>query len=101
MRQSRKLKKLERVMDKSTSYEEWREAAIQHDELSGQQRWREVDQSRQYDYSQIRLRRDRLRSLQFRARRDPHCGSGRAEHDPVRAWRDLRSLPVVDGARLG
>ena len=66
MRQSRKLKKLERQMDKSTSYDEWREAAVQHDELSGQQRWREVDQTRQYDYSQIRLRLDRLRSLRSR-----------------------------------
>tara|TARA_R110002110_G_scaffold406421_1_gene626438 strand:- start:262998 stop:264743 length:1746 start_codon:yes stop_codon:yes gene_type:complete len=55
-------------MDKSTRYDEWREAAIQHDELSGQKRWREVDQSRQYDYAQIRLRLDRLRSL--RARHD-------------------------------
>ena len=63
MRQSRKLKKLERQMEKSTSYDEWREAAVQHDEISGQQRWREVDQTRQYDYSQIRLRLDRLRSL--------------------------------------
>jgi NTE family protein len=53
-------------MDKSTSYDEWREAAVQHDELSGQQRWREVDQTRQYDYSQIRLRLDRLRSLRSR-----------------------------------
>jgi NTE family protein len=55
-------------MDNCTSYEEWREAAIQHDEISGQQRWREMDQSSQYDYTQIRLRLDRLRSL--RARHD-------------------------------
>ncbi|GAB3278138.1 DUF3336 domain-containing protein [Parahaliea aestuarii] len=53
-------------MDNSTSYEEWREAAIAHDELSGQKRWREVDQTSQYDYAQIRLRLDRLRSLRSR-----------------------------------
>jgi NTE family protein len=67
---SRKLKKLERTMDKARSYDEWREAAIAHDELSGQKRWRDIDQTSQYDYTQIRLRLDRLRSL--RARHDYH-----------------------------
>ncbi len=70
MRKSRKLKRLEKQMNKSTSYTRWCEAATEHDELSGQKRWREVDQSSQYDYSQIRLRLDRLRSL--RARHDYH-----------------------------
>jgi len=65
---SRKLKQLEKQMEKAVSYEEWREAAMEHDEISGQKRWREVDQTRQYDYAQIRLRLDRLRSL--RARHD-------------------------------
>jgi len=67
---SRKLKKLERVMSKSRSYDEWREAALAHDEISGKSRWREVDQTSQYDYAQIRLRLDRIRSL--RARHDHH-----------------------------
>ena len=70
MIKSRKLKKLERTMEKARSYDEWREAAIAHDELSGQKRWREIDQTSQYDYTQIRLRLDRLRSL--RARHDYH-----------------------------
>ncbi len=68
MLKSRKLKKLEQAMDKATGYEEWRAAAISHDELTGQKRWREIDQTSQYDYTQIRLRLDRLRSL--RARHD-------------------------------
>ena len=68
MRQSRQMKKLERIMDKCDSYEDWKEAAQSHDDISGQKRWREVDQTSQYDYSQIRLRLDRLRSL--RARHD-------------------------------
>ncbi len=55
-------------MDKTGDYAEWQEWAQQHDEISGQKRWRQVDQSRQYDFSQIRLRLDRLRSL--RARQD-------------------------------
>jgi NTE family protein len=67
---SRKLKKLERTMNKARSYDEWRQAAIEHDELSGKRRWREVDQTSQYDYAQIRLRLDRIRSL--RARHDHH-----------------------------
>ena len=70
MGNSRKLKKLERTMSKCRSYEEWRQAAIEHDELSGKRRWREVDQTSQYDYAQIRLRLDRIRSL--RARHDHH-----------------------------
>ena len=67
---SRKLKKLERKMDNTRSYEEWCEAAIAHDEISGKRRWRDVDQTSQYDYSQIRLRLDRIRNL--RARHDNH-----------------------------
>lgn len=67
-RKLRKLRKLEKQMDSATSFDEWRDAAIAHDELSGAKRWREVDQTSQYDYAQIRMRLDRLRSL--RARHD-------------------------------
>lgn len=70
MRTSRKLKTLEKQMYRAESYDEWRQAAVEHDEISGAKRWREVDQTRQYDYAQIRLRLDRLRSL--RARQDYH-----------------------------
>jgi predicted acylesterase/phospholipase RssA len=70
VRKSRKLKKLEKQMYSAESYQEWCEAAFEHDEVSGAKRWREVDQTSQYDYSQIRLRLDRLRSL--RARQDYH-----------------------------
>ncbi len=67
---SRKLKKLEKQMGKCETYEEWSAIAQQHDELSGQKRWRSVDHTSQYDYAQIRLRLDKLRSL--RARHDYH-----------------------------
>ena len=70
MKNSRKLKKLEKVMANATRYEDWKQAAVDHDELSGQKRWRDVDQTSLYDYAQIRLRLDRLRSL--RARHDYH-----------------------------
>jgi predicted acylesterase/phospholipase RssA len=68
LRNARKLKNLQKQMDVATSYEQWSEAAQSHDELSGEKRWRQVDHTRQYDYSQIRLRLDKLRSL--RARHD-------------------------------
>src|SRR6056297_1935103 len=67
---SRKLKKLEKAMDAAESYEDWAQGAKAHDEASGAKRWRDVDQSRQYDFAQIRLRLDRLRSL--RVRNDNH-----------------------------
>jgi len=70
VRKSRKLKKLEKQMNQAGSYAEWVEAAVAHDDLSGARRWREVDQTSQYDYGQIRMRLDRLRSL--RARQDDH-----------------------------
>jgi len=53
-------------MDKSQSYSQWTESAIAHDELSGNKRWRQVDQTSHYDYAQIRLRLDQLRSLRSR-----------------------------------
>ena len=68
MRKSTRLKKLQKQMATAESYEQWQLLAVEHDELSGARRWRQVDQSTQYDYAQIRLRLDRLRSL--RARHD-------------------------------
>lgn len=70
MRKSRKLKKLQKQMYGAVSYDDWVAAAKEHDEISGARRWREVDHTNQYDYGQIRMRLDRLRSL--RARQDHH-----------------------------
>lgn len=61
-----KLRKLEKAMNDAADYTSWTEAAIAHDELSGAKRWRDMDQSRQYDYAEIRMRLDRLRSLRVR-----------------------------------
>ncbi|MDG2410642.1 MAG: DUF3336 domain-containing protein, partial [Halioglobus sp.] len=66
MRNTRKLKRIEEQMDRASTYEQWSSAAREHDELSGQARWRQVDQTSQYDYAQIRLRLDKLRSLRSR-----------------------------------
>jgi NTE family protein len=61
-------KKLLKAMEQATSYDEWREAAIEHDAKTGQDRWKLMDQSKRYDYVSIRVRLDRLRSM--RARQD-------------------------------
>lgn len=63
---SRKLKKIEKQMDNAETYTVWSEAAVEHDSASGAKRWRDVDQSRQYDFAEIRMRLDRLRSLRVR-----------------------------------
>jgi NTE family protein len=65
---NQRLKRLERQMHRAESYEDWLMHAAEHDEASGMKRWREVDQTKLYDYASIRRRLDRLRSL--RARHD-------------------------------
>jgi TAG lipase / steryl ester hydrolase / phospholipase A2 / LPA acyltransferase len=63
LRKAHKLKNLEKQMDEAATYAEWSAAAQEHDEVSGQKRWRQIEQTSQYDYTQIRLRLDKLRSL--------------------------------------
>ena len=55
-------------MKNAASYEEWKQAAIEHDEASGALRWKQMDQSSRYDFVSIRARLDHLRNL--RARHD-------------------------------
>jgi NTE family protein len=61
-------RKLKKALEAATSYSEWKEAAIAHDARSGMDRWRQIEQSKRYDYVSIRVRLDNLRAL--RARRD-------------------------------
>ena len=68
MSRKSELRRLTAELETADSYEDWRQAALQHDELSGALRWRQRDQSSSYDYAQIRLRLDRLREL--RVKRD-------------------------------
>ena len=58
-----KLQKLEYAMAEAESYEEWREAAIEHDEASGVDEWVESDESKHFDHASIRRRLERLRRL--------------------------------------
>lgn len=58
------------AMDRATSYEEWKQAAIAHDEASGAARWKREDRSNRYGYIAIRRRLDLLKEL--KAADDPH-----------------------------
>lgn len=50
-------------MAAATTYEEWKAAAIAHDKKSGVLRWQNSDESKHFDYTSIRRRLKRLRSL--------------------------------------
>ncbi len=63
-----RLSRIEKAMRGAESYEEWLEAAHEHDEVTSNARWKRMDQSRRYDYVSIRVRLDQLRAL--RARHD-------------------------------
>lgn len=63
-----RLKELENQMAQAISYAQWHAAALQHDALSGGERWKQIDQTSLYDHVAIRTRFDRLRKL--RARKD-------------------------------
>ena len=54
---------LERKMAEAETYDEWREAAIAHDERSGADLWKHKEKSRRYDFGSIRRRLDILRSM--------------------------------------
>ena len=63
---SQKLGKLEKQLERASSYAEWAKIAQQHDKLSGAEKWKKADQSRLYDYSEIGLRLHQLKQLQGR-----------------------------------
>lgn len=58
-----KLKALEKAMDSATSYEKWKEAATEHDKVSGKTLWKRQDHSDLFDYLEIRSRLDNLRNI--------------------------------------
>ncbi|PCJ70485.1 MAG: patatin [Rhodobiaceae bacterium] len=59
------LKNAQQMMDDATSYQEWQEAACDHDALSGADEWKKREHSDRYDYATIR---ERLREIR-KARR--------------------------------
>jgi TAG lipase/steryl ester hydrolase/phospholipase A2/LPA acyltransferase len=57
------LRQLNRRMAAATDYEAWLNSAIEHDRISGMQKWRQKEDSSQYDSAEIRIRYDKLREL--------------------------------------
>jgi NTE family protein len=55
------VKKLENKLRLSTSYEEWKALAKEHDRCSGREHWKKIDKTSLYDYASIRSRLERLR----------------------------------------
>lgn len=64
----RKLKRVEQNLQQVESYEEWLQWAVRHDEETGKDEWREKEYSKLYDYKEIKLRLNKLRS--FREKND-------------------------------
>ena len=56
---------------RANTYDEWKAAALAHDEKSGAAAWRREERSRRYDYRAIRARYDELSAL--KAAGDPHA----------------------------
>ena len=57
---SNKLFALETTMENAASYQEYYEACVAHDSLSGADDWKAKDHSRDYDYRLIRKRIQRI-----------------------------------------
>ncbi|MCZ6501034.1 MAG: DUF3336 domain-containing protein [Gammaproteobacteria bacterium] len=57
------LSRLERKMRRAESYEEWKQTALEHDAVSGCEKWRLTEKSKSYDHANIRARIEALREL--------------------------------------
>ena len=47
--------RLDRELRRATSYEEWKESALAHDEATGMDKWKLEPTSNQYDLSLIHI----------------------------------------------
>ena len=68
---SRAMEEMEQRMAEAETYDEWCEVAQAHDGLSSADQWKRKDQTRLYDFAQIRYRLDELR--RHRAGKDNHA----------------------------
>lgn len=57
------LRQIRQRMEAAPDYAAWLNAAMEHDRLSGMERWRYKEDSSLYDSAEIRIRYDRLRNL--------------------------------------
>ena len=58
----RTMKEVNLAIEHAKSYQEYREACVAHDELSGAKEWREQEDCKLYDYKLIRKRVNRIRT---------------------------------------
>lgn len=63
IRGNARLHQLEQQMDAAREYPEWKQLAMQHDQASGQEKWKQRDETTLYDFAEIRIRHDKLRQL--------------------------------------
>ena len=57
------LTRLERKMRNASSFDDWKQAALEHDAISGFESWKHKEESKSYDYVNIRTRIDALKEL--------------------------------------
>lgn len=50
-------------MSSASSYDEWREAALEHDQKTGMDAWKTSEESKSYDWTNIKSRLENLRAL--------------------------------------
>ena len=62
------LTRLERKMRRAVNYADWKDAALEHDNKSGFESWKGKEESKSYDYVNIRSRIDALK--EFRSKED-------------------------------
>lgn len=67
---AKKLKALAAQLEEATSYQQWRNIAVQHDELSGAAQWQQQDETPLYDYQATKNRLADLRG--YRKASDNH-----------------------------
>jgi TAG lipase/steryl ester hydrolase/phospholipase A2/LPA acyltransferase len=60
------LTRLERKMREANTYEEWKEAALEHDAKSGFESWKQKEESKSYDYVNIRNRIAAIKDLRHK-----------------------------------
>ena len=67
------LDELEGRLAQASSYEEWQQAAREHDRVSGMDAWKQTDESEDYDYADIGRRLQELREIGRASCRERVC----------------------------
>ena len=60
---ARRLVQIEEQLAGASSYVDWKAAALEHDQLSGKEAWKQAEKSNSYDHADIARRLEDLRGL--------------------------------------